>query len=207
MDKKGSTKKFGIKPGSILYFLAICAMCGIIVYNIYYRTIGADGQIVKVFGKTPTIVMSGSMLPTIEIGAIALVEDCGAEDVEEGQIIVYRDVNNKKNIIHRVVDKFEYGGIIYLTTKGDNNESIDRNYTTNDNIIGKVDYIFNWAAPIMLSMIYPDGSGINQVKLFFTLTAVVLVCTAVLHIIVLLLHKIASLKVSQKKKTNINKFN
>lgn len=78
-------------------------------------------------------VMSGSMLPTIPVGSIALV-NTNETNYEIGDIITYN--RNGEVITHRIHDV--QGEDIF--TKGDANQSVDAATILHQNIIGK--YLF-----------------------------------------------------------------
>lgn len=75
-------------------------------------------------GYAPNLVMSESMEPTILTGDLILSKQIDFEDVQVGDIIVYKHTyeNGKyKAIVHRVIEKTDE----YLVLKGDNNASRD----------------------------------------------------------------------------------
>lgn len=85
------------------------------------------------FGYRFFNVMSGSMLPTIPVGSIVLV-NTNETNYEVGDIITYK--KNGEVITHRIHDIV--GEDIF--TKGDANQSIDTATILHQNIIGK--YLF-----------------------------------------------------------------
>ena len=87
-----------------------------------------------VFTIYPVVILTGSMKPLITEGDILIIKKCDIEDVTTGDIIEF-NVNNKK-IVHRVVNKKTNKKQILLTTKGDNNKSIDKDIVTKDNLTG-----------------------------------------------------------------------
>lgn len=81
---------------------------------------GFDRTKMNFFGYAPNLVMSASMEPTIMTGEIILTKQIDFEDVEVGDIIVYKhtyDNGKFKAIVHRVIEKTDE----YLVLKGDNN--------------------------------------------------------------------------------------
>jgi signal peptidase len=119
----------------------------------------------KIFGMSPTLVMSGSMLPTIDVYSLNLMKSVDIENVVVGDIVVYWNSDRKINIIHRVIDITYENDEKTLWTKGDNNSAADNYPITSDNLVAKVVLIMNWTAPIMEHVIYADGSGIDYAKL------------------------------------------
>lgn len=69
-----------------------------------------------------SVVMSGSMEPTIPVGSIVIIKKVNPEDVKVGDVIAFR--TGESRVIHRVIEKVESGSF-YLRTKGDANEDPD----------------------------------------------------------------------------------
>lgn len=94
----------------------------------------------KVSGvQTPlTVVTSGSMRPTLEPGDLVIVIGCDPNQLNEGDIIVFRVPWSTNMIVHRIVriERGPNGPIFY--TKGDNNALMDPGYRTAADIYGKV---------------------------------------------------------------------
>lgn len=103
----------------------------------------------RVFGYTPTVVMSESMLPTLQVYSYNMVKDVDVDEVEVGDIIVYRNDARGMNIIHRVYEIEEVDGVRTLRTWGDNNAVADSMETTEANLLGKVTLTMNWPARVI----------------------------------------------------------
>ena len=91
------------------------------------------------FGVQPTIIYSGSMQPSMDVGDIALISKVPVDTIEEGDIIQYRSMN--ANFIHRVYEVYKEEGNIYFITKGDANDNPDSEPVLSEQIMGKV--VFN----------------------------------------------------------------
>ena len=74
-------------------------------------------------GVQPTVIYSGSMQPTLDVGDIVLIADVPIDDIEEGDIIEYKGENS--NIIHRVYEIKEEYNMKSFITKGDANNNFD----------------------------------------------------------------------------------
>lgn len=89
----------------------------------------------RVIGFEPYAVMSGSMEPEIQTGALAYVRPCRGEDLADGDVAAfYDDIGNV--VIHRVMSNRIVEG--ELVTKGDANGSPDMNPVSYDAVIGSV---------------------------------------------------------------------
>ncbi len=85
-----------------------------------------------------TVVTSGSMRPTLEIGDLLIVVKADPYQLRVGDIIVFRVPWSKSLIVHRIVRiETDPTGLIFYT-KGDNNVVMDPGYRTLNDIYGKV---------------------------------------------------------------------
>jgi signal peptidase len=87
-------------------------------------------------GFTPTIIGSGSMQPTLNVGDIAIIISAPVSTIEKGDIIQYRTADAQ--ITHRVIDIYTSGGTLRFITKGDANNAADPDPVSQDQIVGKV---------------------------------------------------------------------
>ena len=74
-------------------------------------------------GYYSSLIMSGSMEPTIPVSSIVVVETVNPKDVKVNDIIVFQRSDLKT--LHRVIDKIEENNTYYFQTKGDANENPD----------------------------------------------------------------------------------
>jgi signal peptidase len=86
-------------------------------------------------GFTPTIVASGSMVPTLRQGDLTFIASTPARTIGIGDIIQYR--MSDMMVIHRVIDKYETGGTLWFITKGDANNVPDDPVSENQ-VTGKL---------------------------------------------------------------------
>ena len=87
-------------------------------------------------GLYPTIIASGSMRPTLNVGDMALVVSVDPLTIKVGDIIQYR--HEGEMILHRVVDIQQQGNTVVFITKGDANPSPDSTPVTPSQIVGKM---------------------------------------------------------------------
>jgi signal peptidase len=71
--------------------------------------------------KPVMAVVSGSMEPTFYKGDLIVSKGVPPETLEVGDVIVYRNIIRKIDVVHRIVDIEERSGHLYFYTKGDNN--------------------------------------------------------------------------------------
>lgn len=95
-----------------------------------------------VFNNRLIAIASDSMNPTYSRGDVVLIEYMKPNELRKGDILVF----DHENIIvtHRIVDIKKKKDTYYFTTKGDANDKPDSFVSTNENVIGKVDYAIKY---------------------------------------------------------------
>lgn len=89
------------------------------------------------------VVLSGSMLPTIQIKDVVVTKKIAEERLAIGDIITFISPDPRFggiSVTHRIIEKIydETEGIYKYRTQGDNNNIADSVPVSNDNILGKV---------------------------------------------------------------------
>lgn len=145
MELKQLPDNSKLKKLSHILYNILTIISVLILLDLLVETAGNNGT-TKLFGYTPAVVQSGSMLPTIDIKGTVLIHKESIEKCKENDIIVYRYYD--KLIVHRVVYKGEIDGKIVVHTKGDNNDLEDKIDITEDNYYGRVVSILNLTSKI-----------------------------------------------------------
>ena len=138
-DKKIS-QKFMTGMGALLClafgFLLVCNLTIIVKGSLYPE------QPPSVFGKTPMVVLSGSMSghakDHIEVGDLIIVDKADISQLNKGDVIAFMD--GKVVVTHRIVSKDIVDGRVELHTKGDANNFEDEGIVTKDNLVGIYQY-------------------------------------------------------------------
>ena len=92
-------------------------------------------------GFTPTVIYSGSMSPTYEVGDIVLIDkDIDKSTLEVGDIVQYVAYDNHTLIIHRIVNTTQVMEETQFITKGDANDDPDFKPIPKGRIQGKPVY-------------------------------------------------------------------
>ncbi|MBP3255494.1 MAG: signal peptidase I [Clostridia bacterium] len=91
---------------------------------------------IGIFPIKPIGVASGSMYPNINMGDIAIIQKCNANDLEVGTVIEYK--RKDFSVIHRVVEINQKDGEFIFITQGDNNDGPDSDPVREDQIVGRV---------------------------------------------------------------------
>lgn len=100
------------------------------------------GELFYFFGYRPVIILSGSMQPELETGAVVLVEK--TKEVKEQDVILFHA--EEILVVHRYIDTDEEGNMI---TKGDNNKYPDHETVSRKEVEGKVVVQMNFFAPVV----------------------------------------------------------
>ncbi len=129
-----TSKSKGIKEIIIIGSIIIFIIFGIRI------ALGLD------FTESPFyVVSSGSMIPTLNVNDVLIVQGVDFNDIKVKDIIVFHSPSNyDKIIVHRVKDIKEVNGIRTITTKGDANPTVipGTDYPiTKKEYIGKVIFV------------------------------------------------------------------
>ena len=124
--------------------------------TIVYKSYSEPNKIPSVFGWKPFIVLSGSMEDTIMPGDLILTKEIDVSELKEGDVISFR--TNKYTVItHRIINIVDEEGERKYYTKGDNNNSADRDPVCNDQIEGIYRYRISKLGAIALNLQKPFG--------------------------------------------------
>lgn len=116
-------KKVGNIVLDVFVVLIFVIAIGIIISNVSANNKHKQANL---FGYVTYSVQKDSMSGTFEVGDLVIgkIYD-GEEEINEGDIIsFYIRVGNQKVVdTHRVIKKYEYNGVTYYKTQGDNKEA------------------------------------------------------------------------------------
>lgn len=110
-----------------------------------------------VFTIFPSVIVSGSMIPVIQVGDVIIIKKVPAAEVQTGDIIQFK--TEKIRVAHRVIDIKNQQNQKLLITKGDNNRSADTDPVLPEQVVGRVIAIIpkvGWPSMILHS---PDLSA------------------------------------------------
>lgn len=167
-----------VDPSKVFVYLGvIVAIVTIIILST--SIINTDGSSDVKNGHRLVLVVSGSMEPTISVNSLSKMEVCQFEDINIGDIIMYKIPGNI-DIAHRVIDKFSTDTEDYIITKGDNNKYQDNIFVTPDMVKGRIIEIYNWTAPFV-SLIMAEPGMVDPIAL----GKVIIIAILVLGLLVL----------------------
>ncbi|WP_026676320.1 signal peptidase I SipW [Fictibacillus gelatini] len=134
-------------------FVSIIMIVVFICLSVVVISAKASGGEPTIMGYQVKTVLSGSMEPTFMTGSIIAIQPkTDGENYKKGDIITFREKNNKL-ITHRIIDVQKVNGQVMYKTKGDNNNAADRELVLSQNTVGKyvnftipyIGYLLNYA--------------------------------------------------------------
>lgn len=132
--KRIKIKSDKIKLKKILNNLGLIFIICLILFILYSKFF-SQKSIINPFGIQILIVESNSMFPEFEKGNIIIIKE--EKEYNIGDIITFLD-DTGTLVTHRIIEKYEDG----FFTKGDNNNTQDKEKVTIPKISGKVIYVF-----------------------------------------------------------------
>lgn len=131
-DKKERNKVF--KTISNIVFAVFMMIMAFLIFVTAQSKL--TGQEPSLFGYRMYIVDSGSMIPTLPVDSMIIVNEVTAAEIEKDDIVTYYAGSGETRVTHRVVRILEDGeGFI---TRGDANNTEDPSVLEKDRIIGKL---------------------------------------------------------------------
>lgn len=153
MKKKKITKLISIVFG-ILFALILIPLVVVNLVLIIKGTINTN-EIPSIFNISPMIVQSDSMYPVINKGDLIFIEKTEISNAIESDIIAFYE--DEVVVTHRVNEIEIVLGEVVITTKGDNNSSVDVNNVTSDNFIGIYKYRVSMLGDFAMFLQKPYG--------------------------------------------------
>lgn len=135
-DMNTSLKKNNKEKNIILKIIDIIGkiiLILIIVFLLFFIIRATVFKKFDIFGYRFYIIMSGSMEPEIKTGDMIITKECN--NYEIGDVIAFK--NTGLVTAHRIVEKLSEDGEELFRTKGDNNNTVDRELVRKEQIRGK----------------------------------------------------------------------
>ena len=130
-------KKWYKSVSNWIFIIACVILVPILLINLWIMIQANTNpeEIPSVFGYKPFIVLSGSMETEIYKGDLIIAKDINPESLKVDDIIAFRDAENTVTT-HRIIDMVEDNGEKFFITKGDNNNTQDKNLVEYDGVEG-----------------------------------------------------------------------
>lgn len=171
-DKENST---GMSVTSLISKVGLAILIVIALMGV--RT--TDTGQLSFFGYRPVVVVSGSMLPSIQINSISILHECDFNSIKVGDVIMYYNPYREINITHRVVD-IQYnadGNAESFVTRGDANDTSDGIEVTPDLFKGELVRTFNSVAPIVSLAV--ENQQLNQTVVLLVILILALIIATI----------------------------
>lgn len=98
----------------------------VVNFSIMFQAKKDKDKVPSIFGIKPFMVLSGSMETNIKIGDLIFTKEIDPSTLKVNDVIAFRDEENTVTT-HRIIDIIMQDGVNYFVTKGDNNNSQDKN--------------------------------------------------------------------------------
>ena len=143
-------------------------------------------EVPSIGGTLPLIVLTDSMYPEIESGDLIICRTAEADEIEVKDIISFFDPagNGASIVTHRVIEIVEEDGEILFRTRGDNNNTEDKELVPAENLVG----VYKMRI-----------AGAGHIAMFMQSTAGLIVCV-VLPIILLVGYDLVRRRIYEKSK-------
>ena len=141
-------------------------------------------EVPSIGGMLPLIVLTDSMVPEIYSGDLIICKTADAEDIEVNDVISFFDPagNGTSIVTHRVIEIVEDDGEIFFRTRGDNNNTEDKELVPAENLVG----VYKMRI-----------AGAGHIAMFMQSTAGLIICV-VLPIILLVGYDIIRRRIYEK---------
>lgn len=133
-DRRAKREKYRKVRRIITYIIII----PLLLYNIVLilQAVIKPQKTPSIFGIKTYVIVSGSMMPNLNIGDIAIIKEEKTENLKKGDIISFR--RGKLVITHRIENVIITDGNREYVTKGDNNNVQDNEMVKEKEIEGKL---------------------------------------------------------------------
>lgn len=158
--------------GNWFFIVACVILVPILIMNLYIMIqskVNAD-KVPNVFGYKPFIVLSNSMEAEIHKGDLVLTKMVNPKKLKKNDVIAFRDAENTVTT-HRIIDIVEKEGEKYFITKGDNNNTQDKNLVE----FADVEGIYIARFPSLGSMMKSLSDPVTILIVFFGITLIFVV--------------------------------
>lgn len=166
-------KKEWYKSAGNWFFIVACIiLVPILIINLYIMIqskLDSD-KVPNVFGYKPFIVLSNSMEAEIHKGDLVLTKMIDPKKLKKNDVIAFRDAENTVTT-HRIIDIVKKDGEKYFITKGDNNNTQDKNLVEFDDVEG----IYIARFPSLGSMMKSLSDPVTILIVFFGITLIFVV--------------------------------
>lgn len=136
MDENNKLKKGKEKVKKVINIIEYVIVFTVILVNaiLIFQSVYKPNKTPNIFGNKAFVIISGSMIPEIDIGDIVFTKE--TNNFKPGDIIAFR--RDSSVIVHRIVKEMDINGEAMFQTKGDNNNIEDKELVGKSTIEGVV---------------------------------------------------------------------
>ena len=181
-EKTSTAHKILTIVGTVLCIISIPIL--LINITLIAKSYINKDEVPSIGGTLPLIVLTDSMYPEIESGDLIICRTAEADEIEVKDIISFFDPagNGASIVTHRVIEIVEEDGEILFRTRGDNNNTEDKELVPAENLVG----VYKMRI-----------AGAGHIAMFMQSTAGLIVCV-VLPIILLVGYDIIRRRIYEK---------
>ena len=135
-EKKSASSKVFTIIGTILCMILVPIL--LINLTLIAKSYLNKDEVPNVGGVLPLIVLTDSMYPQIESGDLIICKTISAENVKVEDVISFFDPagNGTSIVTHRVVEIVEQNGETFFRTRGDHNNTEDKDLVPAEKLVG-----------------------------------------------------------------------
>ncbi len=135
-EKKSASSKVFTVIGTILCMILVPIL--LINLTLIAKSYLNKDEVPNVGGVLPLIVLTDSMYPQIESGDLIICKTISAENVKVEDVISFFDPagNGTSIVTHRVVEIVEQNGETFFRTRGDHNNTEDKDLVPAEKLVG-----------------------------------------------------------------------
>ena len=134
---KNGMKRISHIVSNAIFTILVLIIAVLLIYVIYIKVLESQGRLGDAKFNFYTI-LTQSMYPTIEAGDIIVTYKNSDDIYNTKDIITFVSPSDPVTITHRIIEVSMVNGEYYYRTKGDHNNTADRQVIPSDNVIGRV---------------------------------------------------------------------
>lgn len=183
-EKSSVTHKVLTIVGTVLCIILIPVL--LINITLIVKSFINKDEVPSIGGTLPLIVLTDSMQPEIDSGDLIICNTAEAEEIQVDDIISFFDPagNGTSIVTHRVIEILHEDDGLYFRTRGDNNNTEDKELVPAENLVG----------------IYKTRiAGAGHVAMFMQSTPGLIVCV-VLPVVLLIGYDLIRRRIYEKNK-------
>ena len=123
--------RWAIRLARLLPVLGVLALLALLLATIAAPSLG---------GYRTYVIYGSSMEPAIKLGSLVVAKSANVDDLQVGDIIVFRNPGNGTTVTHRITGVREEDGRRYFQTKGDASNGADPLEVSLENGVQQVAY-------------------------------------------------------------------